>query len=125
MENRKLMWWIMCSGLIAVALGAFGAHGLKDYLDATGSQNFQTANRYQFYHTLLAAVYVIWKPGDPDLRRGIQFALLGILLFSGSLYMLSLRSVLAIPSWFGIITPLGGISFLLAWTMGLLKIHKS
>ncbi len=125
MENRKLMFWVLISGFLAVALGAFGAHGLKAYLDDTGLQNFQTANRYQFYHTLLAAFYLVWVPGNTILRRGTQWALIGILLFSGSLYVLSLRSVFLIPSWFGIITPLGGICFLFAWLAGILKLLKS
>ncbi|MDZ4708322.1 MAG: DUF423 domain-containing protein [Saprospiraceae bacterium] len=125
MENRKLMLWIMVSGAVAVALGAFGAHGLRPYLDETGLQNFQTANRYQFYHTLLAALFLIWKPGDPLLRKGALWALAGILLFSGSLYLLSLRNTLDIPSSIGILTPLGGICFILAWSAGILKLFKS
>lgn len=125
MENRKLMLMILISGFIAVALGAFGAHGLKPYLDETGAQNFQTANRYQFYHSFLAAVYFLWAPGDSRLRLGAYFALVGILLFSGSLYLLAVRSVLDIPSWLGVLTPLGGLCFLLAWFLGILKLLKS
>ena len=119
------MIWILVSGAVAVALGAFGAHGLKPYLDETGLQNFQTANRYQFYHTFLAAFFLIWKPGEPLLRKGALWALAGIILFSGSLYLLALRSTLGIPSFIGILTPLGGICFILAWLSGILKLLKS
>lgn len=118
------MMLVFISGALAVLLGAFGAHALSPYLDEAGTQTFNTANRYHFYHTFLAALLGIWKPGDRIARYGQVLALAGIVLFSGSLYLLSFRDVLGVPAWIGPITPIGGFAFVLAWAAGLLKLNK-
>jgi uncharacterized membrane protein YgdD (TMEM256/DUF423 family) len=104
------------SGLIAVVLGAFAAHGLKQILAPATLQAFQTGVQYQMYHALaLMAVGVLMqiKPSLPGLKASGLAYILGTLLFSGSLYALALGA----PRWVGPITPLGGLSFMLGWLL--------
>ena len=119
------MAMIFISGALAVALGAFGAHGLKPYLDDTGMSNFQTANRYHFIHTLLALIYLIWNPTVKFITRTSIELMVGVLLFSGSLYVLALRAHFQeIPIWLGAVTPLGGLLFIIAWIEGAIESLK-
>ena len=96
-------------GLLAVALGAFGAHGLKDVLARHGtSAIWEKAVFYQFIHTVMLFLLATRSP----LWRGPWFSfLIGITLFSGSLYLLALTNV----RWLGAITPFGGLAFLAGW----------
>jgi uncharacterized membrane protein YgdD (TMEM256/DUF423 family) len=102
-------------GGLAVAAGAFGAHGLRDRLDARNLEIFETASRYQMYHALaLVAVGLLAAPGDVR-STSIQVAgwgfLIGTIVFSGSLYALALTD----QRWLGAITPIGGVAFLVGW----------
>jgi uncharacterized membrane protein YgdD (TMEM256/DUF423 family) len=101
------------SGL-AVAGGAFAAHGLEDRLDSRGLALFETAARYQMYHALaLLAVGLLAGAGRAHGALGVagwSFAL-GIALFSGSLYALAVTGI----KWLGAITPIGGVLFLVGW----------
>ena len=101
------------SGFIGVAAGAFGAHGLRQRLSPEMLGVFETAARYQMYHAL-ALIAVAWAatrwPGGGIQLSGWSFVA-GTLLFSGSLYVLSLTGI----RWLGAITPLGGAGFLLGW----------
>ena len=101
------------SAFIGVALGAFAAHGLKPHLAANLLATFEIGVRYQLYHALaLLAVglaYAQW-PGRVLIASGHLF-LAGTVLFSGSLYALSLSEM----RWLGAITPFGGAAFLLGW----------
>ncbi|GAB5453112.1 MAG: DUF423 domain-containing protein [Halioglobus sp.] len=102
------------SALFAVALGAFGAHGLKDKLDDYALGVFQTAVQYHFYHSLaLLAVGIIAlnQPQTALLRNSGLLFTCGIVIFSGSLYLLSITGV----RWLGAITPLGGLAFIAGW----------
>ncbi len=98
---------------IGVMAGAFGAHALENIVSPDRLDTFETAARYQMYHAI--ALFVLGLK-DPDLLRakwvGYLF-LLGILLFSGSLYLL----VLTDTSWLGAITPLGGVAFIAGWLL--------
>ncbi|MCZ6828863.1 MAG: DUF423 domain-containing protein [Gammaproteobacteria bacterium] len=102
------------NGLLVVALGAFGAHALKNRLDEHSLELYQTAVQYHFYHSLAllgVGVLCLWHPQSALLRSsGIAFAV-GILVFSGSLYVLSFSGL----RWLGAITPLGGLAFMLGW----------
>jgi uncharacterized membrane protein YgdD (TMEM256/DUF423 family) len=101
------------SGLISVALGAFGAHSLRDRLTSDLLAVFETGVRYQMYHALallLAAWAVNRWPGPLTIAAGWLFVA-GTLIFSGSLYALGLSGA----RWLGAITPLGGIAFLGGW----------
>ena len=96
-------------GLLAVALGAFGAHGLKETLTRHGTAAvWETAVFYHFIHAVMLYIVAARMP----LAAGPWFSFfLGILVFSGSLYVLALTNI----RWLGAITPLGGVSFLVGW----------
>lgn len=104
------------SGAVSVLLGAFGAHTLKEHLPAEALQVFETGVRYQFIHTIALLLCGVLSDRFLTLRAG-KFFVAGIVLFSGSLYLLALRSQLGIDSWtwLGPLTPLGGIMFILGW----------
>ncbi|NJN81058.1 MAG: DUF423 domain-containing protein [Caldilineaceae bacterium] len=101
-------------GALAVALGAFGAHALESRLTVESMQTFQTAVRYHFYHVLALFVTVFaigrWPESNLSTAAGWLFVA-GILLFAGSLYLLTLTGV----RWLGAITPLGGVAFIAGW----------
>ncbi len=101
------------SGLLGVAAGAFGAHGLRERLAPEMLAAWETAARYQLIHAL-ALLAVAWAatrwPGAATTAAGWLF-LAGTLLFSGSLYLLSLSGV----RWLGAITPIGGVAFIAGW----------
>lgn len=101
------------SGLAAVALGAFGAHALRDRLTPDLLSVWKTANEYHFYHALALVLIGLLARGarPPTLDAAAWCMLGGTLLFSGSLYLLALSGV----RWLGAITPLGGVLFLLGW----------
>jgi uncharacterized membrane protein YgdD (TMEM256/DUF423 family) len=106
-------------GFTGVALGAFAAHGLKNRLSAEYLAIFHTGVLYQLIHALAllgVAVLAAQMPGRLVSWAGISFAI-GIVLFSGSLYLLTLTGV----SKLGIVTPFGGLAFLIGWgILGLL-----
>lgn len=112
--QRFFLSFAALSGFTAVALGAFAAHGLKHQLSAQSLAIFHTGVDYQMYHALalavIAALFTRQPPATPLKLAGSAFAL-GILLFSGSLYALALGA----PSVLGIITPFGGLAFLIGW----------
>lgn len=103
------------SGLLAVALGAFGAHALKDVLDNYGHSIWDKAVLYQMFHTLALLIVGLLNKRDPALKFGAAglFFSAGILLFSGSLYLLALVG----QKFLGWITPFGGVAFLLGWAI--------
>jgi uncharacterized membrane protein YgdD (TMEM256/DUF423 family) len=110
--------WIVATaallGFLGVALGAFGAHALKDALQARGTlATWQTAVLYQLVHAVaLLALVGVLPPGRPTGRIATCW-IGGILLFSGSLYLLALGG----PRWLGPVTPLGGLGFLAGWLL--------
>ncbi|WP_087023519.1 DUF423 domain-containing protein [Thaumasiovibrio subtropicus] len=109
--------WILVlaslSGALSVMLGAFAAHGLKAKLPPHLLDVFQTGVQYQFIHTLVLLVVGIWMRFLPTsgLSYAALFFALGIVMFSGSLYALALTGI----KWFGPITPLGGLCFIIGW----------
>lgn len=109
--------WVLGAlfGLTAVAAGAFGAHGLRERLSEHALGTFETAVRYQMYHALalLAAAWLVDRAGGgPAIGAGFSFAA-GILIFSGSLYMLALTGT----RWLGAVTPIGGLAFMVGWAL--------
>jgi uncharacterized membrane protein YgdD (TMEM256/DUF423 family) len=106
-------------GALSVALGAFAAHGLKDSVSNYALEIFETAVRYQFYHVFaLLAVGIIYKefPTKTMLWSGRLF-IAGIILFSGSLFVLAAIKAVVQPgyNWIGAITPFGGLCYILGW----------
>jgi len=115
-------------GGISVALGAFGAHGLKSIVPPDTVSTFQTGVQYQMYHGLaLIAVAIIFEKFPNKLVRwaGISFCI-GILLFSGSLYLLTFLKATGKVGLegIGIITPFGGVFFILGWLLVFLGVVK-
>ncbi len=113
MMHRTAALGAVLAGL-AVAAGAFAAHGLRGALDVAMLAVFRTGARYQFYHAL-ALILTALLAGPLGPRRGLRLAAglfaTGIALFSGSLYALALTGIPRL----GLITPLGGLAFLLGW----------
>lgn len=98
-----------------VAAGAFGAHGLKQILDADMLAIWQTAVTYQMVHGLgmLALGIMLQQQDNTLLRRAVWAMLIGVVIFSGSLYALALTGIRVL----GAITPIGGVAFLAGWAM--------
>ena len=102
------------SGMLAVVLGAFGAHALKSRLDDNALNIFHTAVQYHFYHSfalLAVGVIALSQPQTALLKSSGYLFILGILIFSGSLYLMSITGV----RWLGAVTPLGGLAFIVGW----------
>lgn len=101
---------------IGVALGAFGAHGLRAKLEPRLLEIWQTGVEYHMYHALgliLLGLLLSWAPSGALINWSGGLMLAGILFFSGSLYLLVLTGL----GWLGAITPLGGLSFIIAWLL--------
>ncbi len=107
--------WAAASSAIAVALGAFGAHGLKARVGADLLQVWETGARYHMYHALaLLGVAAAAKafPSGLTTASGVCF-LLGTVFFSGSLYVMTLTGM----RWLGAVTPIGGVLFIAGWVL--------
>jgi len=112
--NRLFITLGAINGLLAVALGAFAAHGLKARLDAPMLAVFQTSVHYQMIHALalvLIGIIAQTLPTSRPLRRAGWALLTGIIVFCGSLYLMAVSGL----TWLGAITPLGGTAFLIGW----------
>ncbi len=121
--------WLACgiSGFLSVALGAFGAHGLKKFLATVpdGPQRLEwwhTASQYQMAHALalgfLGALAIRGELGS--IRVATLAWILGTVLFSGSLYLMTLTGL----RWLGMVTPLGGVGFLVGWAAFLVAVWR-
>ena len=100
-------------GLLGVALGAFGAHGLRDRLDPSQLSSWQTAVQYQLVHGIALLIVGVWllQTGVGALRYAAVFFAVGVVLFCGSIYILVLTSA----SWRGPVTPVGGLFLMVGW----------
>lgn len=104
---------------LAVIIGAFGAHGLKNHLSEYQLNIFETGNRYHFYHgfgiLIIAALSDFISP--KKLKLIATLLIIGMVFFSGSLYLLATRELLSISHWgfLGPLTPIGGVFFILGW----------
>jgi len=104
--------------LLSVVLGAFAAHGLKQFIEPNSVEIFQTGVKYQFYHGLAILFCGLWYKIDliKSLKTTTLLFSIGILLFSGSLYLLSFKEVISLPlSLIGPATPIGGLFFIAGW----------
>jgi uncharacterized membrane protein YgdD (TMEM256/DUF423 family) len=112
------------NAMLAVGLGAFGAHGLKGRLSAELLAVYQTGVQYHIYHSLglvLIGILALHLPASIWLKWSGALMLFGILCFSGSLYLLAVTGV----RWLGAITPLGGLAFLIAWLLLAVAVFRS
>src|SRR5699024_5621596 len=115
-------------GALAVVLGAFGAHGLHKIATPEMIETYQTGVRYQFYHVfaLLAVGILYHNFQDKLMSLSGLFFIVGILLFSGSLYLITFMQASGntIPTGLGFITPLGGLFLIATWLLMLVSLSK-
>ncbi|MGI4835575.1 MAG: DUF423 domain-containing protein [Janthinobacterium lividum] len=124
MSVRLIIQLAAALGALTVAIGAFGAHGLRPMLEASGrADTFETAVRYQFYHTLALLALGTLAAARPDLRGLDTAALLwlaGTVIFSGSLYLICFTGI----TKFGAVAPLGGLLLIAGWVRLLFAVGK-
>lgn len=118
--RKKILIISGVSGVIAVVLGALGAHALKQLITEDQLKSFETGSDYHIYHTLALLILIPLSNhiNEKTIKVIAWFFGIGIILFSGSIYLLACRDILGIESWksiLGPITPLGGISFIAGW----------
>ena len=124
--QRKLLILGSVFGMLAVILGAFGAHGLKEVLTEESLTSYETGVRYQFYHAFLALI-IANTSFFTDKTKNIVFwmLLVGVLLFSGSIYLLTTSAITGVSiKSFGFVTPIGGVFLILAWLVLILNVLK-
>lgn len=118
MTNKQIVLTASILGLVAVILGAFGAHGLEDKISEKHQESWETAVEYQFYHAFALLFLATFSRARNSLIKVSFFSFtLGILLFSGSLYLLSTHSITGFisPGILGPVTPVGGLFFITGW----------
>lgn len=124
MKNPKYIKLAAILGALAVVIGAFGAHGLQPILTKHDRlATFETAVQYHFYHTLailLVGVVMGTVQSNNLLKYSAHSFLAGIIIFSGSLYVLSVTNL----TWLGAITPFGGLAFILGWVFLFIGVWK-
>jgi uncharacterized membrane protein YgdD (TMEM256/DUF423 family) len=115
--DRKIIATAAFLGLVSIILGAFGAHALKKVLVISELTTFETGVKYQMYHALFLLFIGSSKDISNKVKKGIFYTIiLGVLLFSGSLYFLAINRLLPFDFRpFGFITPIGGLLFLVGW----------
>lgn len=122
--GRKILLWGLILALLSVVLGAFGAHALKNMVPADKVAIFETGVRYQFLHAIaliLLSFYLQQHFSILGNHKGLgwssNYFLLGILCFSGSLYLLTFQTLCSFnySKFIGLVTPLGGLFFILGW----------
>ena len=128
---QKLLTITGILGATAVIIGAFGSHGIAPHLTDNQINTFNIASKYHFYHTLAVLGMAILYPHMPDKRwvnRAAYAFIGGIILFSGSLYLLACKDILQLGTFtkiIGPITPIGGLAFILGWIILLLSAKQT
>ena len=117
--------------VVGVVLGAFGAHGLKKVLDASALTSFETGVRYQIYHGLAMLFLGLLASSSKYVASGQSLSvvfyvmLCGVILFSGSIYLLSTRAISGVDfSRIGFITPIGGLSLIISWCILCVQLYR-
>lgn len=127
MNNTTIKTAAIC-GFLAVAIGAMGAHGLKPHLTEYQVRIFETGVQFMFYHALAmlgVGVLEAVKGSSSQLRLAGRFFLAGIVGFSGSLFLLACKDLIAFPvGWAGPVTPIGGVLFMGGWLMLFLAVRS-
>ena len=108
------------SGCLVVVMGAFGAHALKDILDDYGKSIYNKAVLYHMFHSIALLILGLINKIQPEISLSISgwSFLFGIILFSGSLYILAITGIKPL----GMITPIGGVLFIIGWILLILKV---
>jgi len=119
--NYKFLSAGVSFAAVSVVLGAFGAHQLKEIVEAKDLVTWETGCRYQMYHALALILISMISAEHKNLKRAVFFFSMGIFLFSGSLYFIALKDVLSMNLKFiGPLTPIGGLFFVAGWVSLLL-----
>lgn len=124
--NKNIILTASVFGVTAVILGAFGAHTLKESISVNALATWTKGVEYQFYHVFALLFLSIFPERNRLTKLAHIFFCIGIVFFSGSLYVLSTREIhqLQIASYIGPITPIGGLFFILGWMMLFLTAAK-
>jgi uncharacterized membrane protein YgdD (TMEM256/DUF423 family) len=117
--NRTILLTGTVFGLLAIGLGAFGAHGLEKLVDAEAIDTFETGVKYQMYHALFLLFLGMWDGLSSKSKRYIYgLVVAGVVLFSFSIYLLALNSLTAFDfKIIGFLTPIGGVLLILGWIL--------
>lgn len=115
--NRTILLIGVVMGMLAIMLGAFGAHGLEKLVDAEAIETFETGVRYQMYHALFLLFLGGWNGMKTKTKKTVFIlVLLGVILFSFSIYLLALNSLTSFNfKVIGFLTPIGGVLMIVAW----------
>lgn len=115
--NKRILISAAILAIIAIVLGAFGAHKLKELLPEQSLNSFETGVRYQMYHVFLLLFLGVFSEITESVKKKVyRLTMVGLLFFSGSIYLLSTSSITSIDfSPIGIITPIGGMLLIVAW----------
>ena len=115
--DKKIVAMAAILAATAIGLGAFGAHGLKDIISPNALTTFETGVRYQMYHSLSLLILGFTNSISDNTRKWVcNFFLFGIILFSGSLFLLSLKEIVSFNvAFLGPITPIGGLLLIVGW----------
>lgn len=124
--NRKIILTGLIFGFISIILGAFGAHALKKVLDANSLISFETGVRYMMYHALFLLFLGTYEKVNEATNKVVYYLVLcGVLFFSGSIFLLSTKSISGIDfKAIAIVTPIGGLLLILAWAILFFNIFK-
>ncbi|MDI5948192.1 DUF423 domain-containing protein [Flavobacterium yafengii] len=122
--DKKIISTGAILGMIAIILGAFGAHALKKVLSIEQLSTFETGVRYQMYHALFLLFFGLMKDIPQKTKKAIYFLVLfGVILFSGSIYLLATNDLTTFDfKIIGFVTPIGGLLLILAWGVLLMNI---
>ena len=122
--DKKILSTGAILGMIAIILGAFGAHALKKVLSIEQLSTFETGVRYQMYHALFLLFLGLLKDVPQKTKKTIYFLVLfGVILFSGSIYLLATNDLTSFDyKIIGFVTPIGGLLLILGWGVLLLNI---
>ncbi len=124
--NKITVIWGVIFAALAVVFGAFGAHTLKSAISVDALSTFEVGVRYQMYHALaLLAIGLTGALSTKIQKIILVFFVVGIVLFSGSIYLLSLKEILPFdPGAIGFITPIGGTFFIIGWLYFFIQVIK-
>ena len=124
--NKIILVTASILGMLAIILGAFASHGLKDIISVELLQTFETGVRYQMYHAIVL-LFIGMTPFFNEKTKQLLFYLIviGVLLFSGSIYGLATNELTSFNfKTFGFVTPIGGLLLILSWAIMFLKFLK-
>jgi len=125
--NRTILLTGIVLGLLAVILGAFGAHGLEKLVDKDAIETYEVGVRYQMYHALFLLFVGLWNGiADKVKKLVFIFVLVGVILFSGSIYLLAMNELIDFDfKIIGFLTPIGGLFMILGWVLVGYKLFKT